>query len=73
MLGKTSAYEECGSISLVKERSKVKKFREDAARKKSRKGIQGQWQRESPCKEYFEQVKCCKDTDCTPRMCKNKI
>ena len=39
-------------------------------RKKSRKGIQGRWQRESPAREYFEQVKWCKDTDCTSKMMK---
>ena len=33
-------------------------------------GIQDQWQHESPAKEYLEQVQCCKDTDCTPRMMK---
>ena len=38
--------------------------------KKKQEGIQGQWQRESQAKEYLEQVKCCKDTDCTPRMMK---
>ena len=39
-------------------------------RKLQEDGIQGQWQRESPAKEYLERVKCCKDTDCTPRMMK---
>ena len=34
------------------------------------KEIQGQWQHESPAKEYLEQVKYCEDTDCTPRMMK---
>ena len=28
-------------------------------------GIQGQWQQESPAREFLEQVKCCYDTDCT--------
>ena len=32
--------------------------------------MQGQWQHESPAKEYLEQVKCCEGTDCTPRMMK---
>ena len=32
--------------------------------------MQGQWQHESPAKEYVEQVKCCEGTDCTPRMMK---
>ena len=33
--------------------------------KEKQEGVQGQWQRESPAKEYKEQVKCCEDTDCT--------
>ena len=41
-------------------------------RKKSSK-IQGQWQRGSLAKEYLEEVKCCKDTDCTPRMMKQSF
>ena len=32
--------------------------------------MQGQWQHESPAREYLEQVKCCSDTDCTHRMMK---
>ena len=48
------------------ERLKVTKFREEAEKEKQE-GIQGQWPRESPAKEYLEQGKCCKDTDCTPR------
>ena len=35
--------------------------------------MQGQWQRESLAKEHLEQVKCCKDTDCTPRMMKQSF
>ena len=57
-----------GVLLLVKDQ-RVKKFREDAEKEKQE-GIQGQWQRESPAKEYLEQVKCCNDTDCTPRMMK---
>ena len=49
------------------ERMKVKKFR-DEAEKEKQEGVQGPWQRESPAKEYLEQVKCCRDTDCTSRM-----
>ena len=45
--GKTSTYDKCESITLVRE--KVKKFREDAEEKQE--GVQGQWQRESPAKE----------------------
>ena len=33
-------------------------------------GIQGQWQQESPAREYLEQVKCCHDTDCKESMMK---
>ena len=50
-------------------RLKAKKFREDAEKEKQE-GIQGRWQRESLAKEYLEQVKCCKDTECTPGMMK---
>ena len=39
-----------------------------SAEKEKQEGIQGQWQRESLAEEYMEQVKCCKDTDCTRRM-----
>ena len=49
------------------ERSKAKKFRQLADEEKQA-GIQGQWRQESPAKEYLEQVKCCADTDFTPRM-----
>ena len=53
------------------ERSKAKKFRqladEDAAKEKQA-GIQGQWQQESPAREYLEQVKCCQD--CNESMMK---
>ena len=38
--------------------------------RKSRKGYKGRWQQVSPADEYHEQVRCCKDTDCTPRMMK---
>ena len=64
---KTSTYKECGNLSS--ERFKAQKFR-DEAKKEKQEGIQGQWQRESPAKEYLEQVKCCKGTDCTPGMMK---
>ena len=38
------------------ERLKAKKFREDAEKEKQE-GIQGHWHRESPAKEYLDQVK----------------
>ena len=34
---------------------------------------QGQWQQESLAKEYLDQVKCCTDTDCTPRIMKHCV
>ena len=45
------------------------KFREEAENE-GQAGTQGQWQHESPVREYLEQVKCCNDTDCTHRMLK---
>ena len=33
-------------------------------------GVKGQWQLESPAREYLEQVKCCRDTECNERMMK---
>ena len=51
------------------ERLKAKKFRELADEEKEA-GTQGQWQQESPAKEYLEQVKCCHDTDCNEPMMK---
>ena len=47
-------------------RVKAKKFMKDAETAKQE-GIQGQWQRESPAKEYLEQVESSVDTDCTPQ------
>ena len=41
-----------------------KRFRQQAEEEKQA-GIQGQWQLESPAKEYLEQVKCRDDTYCT--------
>ena len=41
----------------------MNKFREQAEEEKQV-GIQGQWQLESPAREYLEQVKCCHDTYC---------
>ena len=52
---------------FLQERNRVKRFREQAEEEKQA-GTQGQWQLESPAREYLEQVKCCHDTDCTERM-----
>ena len=38
------------------------------AEKEKQEGIQGQWQQESPAKEFLEQVKSGADTDCVPKM-----
>ena len=46
------------------ERSKAKKYRQLADEEKQE-GIQGQWQQESPAREYLLPVKCCHDTDCS--------
>ena len=37
------------------------------AEKEKQEGIQGQWQRQSPAKEYLEQGKSSADTECTPK------
>ena len=52
-----------------RERLRVKSFREEAEKERQA-GIQGQWQHESPAREYLEKVKCCNDTDCIHRMMK---
>ena len=52
---------ECGNI-FSKKRSRVKEDKQA--------GIQGQWQQESPAREYLEQMKCCHDTDCNESMMK---
>ena len=52
------------------ERAKANQFLKDAEKEKQE-GVQGHWQREFPAKEYLEQVKCCTDTDCTPRTMKH--
>ena len=54
---------------FLQERSRVKRFRELADEEKQA-GMQGQWQQESPAREYLEQVKCCHDTDCNEPMMK---
>ena len=55
---------------FLQERSRVKRFRELAHEEKHLTGIQGQWQQESPAREYLEQVKCCHDTDCNEPLMK---
>ena len=54
---------------FCREREIVKMFREQAEEEKHA-GILGQWQLESPAKEYLEEAKCCDDTDCTDRVMK---
>ena len=57
---------------FLQERSRVKRFRELADEEKQA-GRQGQWQLESPAREYLEQVKCCHETDCNESMMKKGI
>ena len=45
-------------------------FSRELAEEEKQAGIQGQWQQESPAKEYLEQVKYCHDTDCNEPMMK---
>ena len=66
--GKTSLYKECGNTTRFQS-VKAKKFMKDAEKDKQE-GMHGQWQRESPAKEYLEQVKSSADTDCTNKMMK---
>ena len=54
---------------FLQERSRVKRFRE-LADEEEQAGKQGQWQQESPAKEFLEQVKCCHDTDCNEPLMK---
>ena len=54
---------------FLQERNRVKRFRQLADEEKQA-GIQGQWQQESPAREYLEQVQCCHDTDCNEPMMK---
>ena len=54
------------------ERPKAKRFRQ-LADEEEQAGIQGQWQQESPAKEYLEQVKCCHDTDCNEPMMNKRL
>ena len=68
MLGKDQYIREMWEY-YCSERSRVKKVREDAEKGRQA-GIQGPWQHESPARESLEQVRCCNDTDCTPRMMK---
>ena len=51
------------------ERSKAKKYRQ-LSDEEQQAGIQGQWQQESPAREYLERVECCRDTDCSESMIK---
>ena len=41
--------------------------------RKRQAGIQGQWQQESPAREYLEQVKCSHDTDRNEPMMKKGL
>ena len=52
-----NTYDRCGNI-FAKESARVKRFREEAEEERQA-GFQGQWQLESPAREYSEQVKFC--------------
>ena len=54
--GKRQVFTRNVGILLSLERAKAKQFLKDAEKEKQQ-GIQGQWQRESPAKEYLEQEK----------------
>ena len=58
-----------------REREQVKNSRRlrEEAEEERQAGKQGQWQLESPDREYLERVKCCSDTDCTHRMMKQGL
>ena len=62
MMGKENTYEKCGKI-FARKQQELKRFREEAGEGRQA-GIQGQWQLESPAREYLEQGHCCLDTDC---------
>ena len=51
-------------ILISPRRDRVNKFREQAEEEKQA-GTQGQWQLESPAKEYLEQIKRGDDTYCS--------
>ena len=68
MMGKEQYVREMWEY-FCQERARVKRFREEAEEERQT-GIQGQWQLESPAREYLEQAKCCDDTDWTHRMMK---
>ena len=68
---KTSTYEEMWERIFSCERSKSKEVSRGCRETEKPEGIQGQWQRESPAKEYLEQVKCnVKTPNAPPRMMK---
>ena len=68
MIGKEQYVREMWEY-FCRERARVKRFREQAEEEKQA-GMEGQWQLESPAREYLEQAQCCNDTDCTQRMIK---
>ena len=70
MLGKPARTRDVGI--LLPRKSKSKKVSR-GCRKRRQAGIQGWWQHESPAREYLVQVKCCNDTDCTPRIMKQAL
>ena len=69
-MGKEHYAREMWVFFFCQQRGRVKRFREKAEEERQAE-IQGQWQLESPAREYLEQVECCNDTDCTHRMMKH--
>ena len=68
--GKRTVHTRNVGIFLPRKIKSKKKFREEAQKERQAR-IQGQWQQESPAREYLEQVKCCNDANCTHRMMKH--
>ena len=66
MMGKDRLFQGMWEYFFL-ERTIAKKFLKDAGKEKLG-GIQGQWQQESPAKEFLQQVKSSADTDCAPKM-----
>ena len=55
---------------FCQQRSRVKKLREEAEKEREA-GMHGQRQQEPAAGEYWEQVECCNDPDCTHRVMKH--
>ena len=58
--GKRTVHTRDVGILLPRKIKSTKRFREEAVKGRQA-GMQGQWQQESPTREYSEQLKCCND------------